>query len=470
MTKNIRKYIRNMRILKKRSTTAGITIMIWILCTACNSNHIYTITDFGAVPDGKTLNTKAIQKAIDRAIATKGTVRVPAGTFYTGSLVLGPHMTLQLDENAILLASSDMKDYAQKHLIHAPEADNLIIKGKGTINGNGTSFFDKNWKYTERPQPWIVIESARNVSISGITLTNSPSHCLVFEHCIGVKVEGIQINNHPRSPNTDGIDITNTKNVTISNCRISTGDDAICIKNKSKVPVEENNILKNKITENITVTNCFLESDDAALKLGTGSGNLTRNCTFSDIQITNTRYGMALFMMDGGTYSDITFKDISIETGGRQKDAYPLFMDIHQRTEESPPGEITNISFENIDITTNGLLYISGHPEQNIGRVTMKNMKVRVPFADNTVAENWKKPKGNTKIKQWAGPANYVQAPGTFIVAHTDHVTMNNMHIVHEEGAMERHALYFVDVQKADTLNIRGNALYKETFMYQIAE
>ncbi len=446
-----------------------IAIVLMSISCKIDKDHRFDILEYGAIADGKTLNTKFIQAAIDKAIETKGTVIIPKGDFYTGSITLGSNITLQFEEGAKLIASSKMKDYQQSSFIFAPNADNLTIKGKGIINGNGESFFDKNWKFTERPKPWIVIKDAKNVSVSGITIENSPAHCLVFQFCENVRVDSVTIKNHPRSPNTDGIDINNSRDVLITNCTIATGDDAICIKNQNKPEffIGEHANQRSRYTENVTVKNCLLESDDAALKLGTGSAYHTRNCTFQDITIKNSRYGIALFMMDGGIYSDINFQNINIETGGRQKDEYGIFLDIHRRDSLSEIGTIKNINFRDINITTNGLLYFSGYPGKEISEITLENVKITIPNAENTVLENWKKPKGNKKIQYWDNTLNYVQSPGSLIVAHAKNVKIKNTSIRHNQGKMDRYGVYLIDVEKLDTTLLTGNTLNKEAFIFK---
>ncbi len=444
-----------------------LAVLPFIVACSVHNENTFNIIKFGAVSDGSTLNTKSIQMAINKAVSSKGTVIVPKGKFYTGSLILGPNMTFQLEDGAELIASSRMEDYNGSNFIFAPEAHNLKIQGKGTINGNGKSFFDEDWKYNQRPQPWIRFQDAKNISVSGITLVNCPSHCLVFSFCEDVKVDRINITNDPRSPNTDGIDVVNSKNVQITNCRIATGDDAICVKNKGGAKYFED-LSKNRsrYTENITVRNCILESDDAALKLGTGSAYHTRNCTFQDITIKNSRYGIALFMMDGGKYSDINFQNINITTGGRHKDEYGIFVDTHRRDSISEIGNISNIHFKDLDITTNGLLYFSGYPTKEIEGISLENIKITIPKAYNTIARGWKKPKGNKKIRYWKNTLSYMQSPASMIVAHAKNIKIKDLTIIHQLGEMDRYGFYLIDVEGLDTVNLKGNPLNKDQLIF----
>jgi polygalacturonase len=397
------------------------------LLSCQEENKIYNILDFGAVPDGKTLSTDAIQKAIDQTISNKGTLVFPKGIFYSGALTLGPDITVIFEEDSILLASSNMADYKHNEFIFAPYADNLVIKGKGIIDGNGRSFFDANWNFTKRPEPWIDIQDAKNVRVEGLTLINSPSHTLNFTYCDGADIKGITIKNDPKSPNTDGIDIRNSSNVRITNCDIQTGDDAICIKNyrKPEKRINSKGESRSKITENVNVTNCYIESDDAALKLGTSSGVLTRNISFEDIRIKNTRYAIALFMMDGGRYENIAFSNINATTGSRHKQQYPIFIDVHTRTENGKIGEISNIRFRDSEFNTNGITYISGHPSKQIDSIGFKN--VRFHYNKRLDNKNWVKPKGNKKIQRWLTAGDYVQTEADMLFAHVKDVSFENV-------------------------------------------
>lgn len=426
-----------------------------LLLLGCTSKHPkeFNILDFGAVPDGETLNTKAIQAAIDQALTQKGTVIVPPGTFLTGGLTLGPNMALQLNKDAVLLASDNMVDYPHKTFISAPYADSLKISGSGTINGNGTAFFDEEWRFTERPQPWIVVSDAKGVSVTGIHFENSPSHTLNFDFCDGVSVDGISIENNPKSPNTDGIDIRNSRNVTISNCDIRTGDDAICLKNTSKEKVwyDPKGNPRPRIVENITVRDCYLESDDSALKLGTGSGHSTQSIVFDNITIRKTRYAIGLFMMDGGQYNDVLFKNIDAKTGARHDQEYGIFLGIHQRLQDSPVGEIDNIRFEDCKFATKGIFYLSGHPEQNISDIHLND--IQITFSGPLDNSKWKKPKGNKKIKQWPTTSDFVREKARFIVANADQIHIKNMSV--RIDSMDSTPLFWSSNAVLDTVNVK---------------
>ncbi|MEM9867788.1 MAG: glycosyl hydrolase family 28-related protein, partial [Bacteroidota bacterium] len=95
---------------------SSVFVFLQISCNNKSKNE-FNILDFGAIPDGKTMNTVAIQSAIENALESQGKVIIPKGTFLTGALTLGPHITLQIDEGATLLASPNMEDYPEEHFI-----------------------------------------------------------------------------------------------------------------------------------------------------------------------------------------------------------------------------------------------------------------------------------------------------------------------------------------------------------------
>ncbi len=285
------------------------------------------VTAYGAKGNGRNMDTRAIQQAIDAcAEEGGGTVYFPNGTYLSGTIVLASNVTLYLDAGATLLGSRNLEDYDPPYLIYAHEAKNISIQGKGVIDGQGASFWDEDFNPLERPARMIELVACQNVTIRDVTIQNSPSWAVELLGCDRVVVDAVSIINPRRGPNTDGLDIVSSSNVLVSNCYIEGGDDSICLKAR----------LKDKPCENVTVTNCVLISDDTAIKLGTRSTGDIRHCVFSNIAIRNTRYGISLFMKDGGTYEDIQFSNITMEMEtGTARYAYPIMMDIEPRTDTS---------------------------------------------------------------------------------------------------------------------------------------
>jgi polygalacturonase len=388
----------------------------------------YLITDFGAV-SGE-LATEAIQRAIDAATAGGGgEVIVPPGRFITGSITLASNLSLSLRPGARLVGSSSLDDYDEDHphLIYASGAENVAITGDGTIDGRGEAFFDKGqgtgersssrgWKALERPEPWIVFENCRNVNIRDLRFTNSPSHVISLTDCRDVVIDGIDILNDARSPNTDGIDIRDTRNVRISNCRIETGDDAICLKSKRDT------------VSGVLVTNCYLKSDDAGIKFGTGTAVAIRDCRFSNLIIDGTRYGIALFMLDGGVNEHCSFENITIRNGSRHEAEYPIFIDVDKRQADREVGKQRFLSFRNMDIFTRNQLLIAGQPGDPIEHLSMRDIRVHVEGCRD-VRTITRKPKGNKGLKSDPNLADYAGENATVVLGHLSELVMDEIFI-----------------------------------------
>ncbi len=363
---------------------------------------VFNVRNFGAKPDGNSLSTDAIQAAINAcAEAGGGTVHFPPGTYLSGSLFISQGMELYLSAGATLLASGNLDHYQEMpkpeskeagdsasdsrgrkfHFLIVEHADAFSIAGKGTIDGNGKHYWGDNWEPVERPSPFMLFKNCSRLSISDVHIQNSPSHTIQLNSCNGVLIDGISINNPQKSANTDGIDINDSRNVRISNCHLHSGDDLICLKSQRDT------------VENVVVTNCILESDDAAIKFGTGSRAAIRFCSFDNLVIRSSRYGIAMFMLDGGVFEHNRFSNITIESGGRSMHHYPIFVDVDRRVANSKIGTIRHNTFENIHIVSGGKVLIGGHEESPIEHLSFRNVEF-IP-RDEADFSNSSKPRGN---------------------------------------------------------------------------
>ncbi|GLU16664.1 hypothetical protein SLE2022_330840 [Rubroshorea leprosula] len=228
-------------------------------CKKINSGeirpHSVTITEFGAVGDGVTLNTKAFQNAIFylNSFADKGGAKlfVPAGRWLTGSFDLISHLTLWLDKDAVILGSTNSGDWPvvdplpsygrgrelpggrHRSLIYGQNLTDVVITGdNGTIDGQGSIWW--NWfrsKTLDYTRPHLVeLMNSTGVVISNLTFLNSPFWTIHPVYCSHVIIQNVTILAPLDSPNTDGIDPDSSEDICIENCYISTGDDLIAIK------------------------------------------------------------------------------------------------------------------------------------------------------------------------------------------------------------------------------------------------
>ncbi len=381
------------------------TFILAVLLVGCHqkqNTHVFNIIDYGAKGDSVSLNTIPIQKAIDACSANGGgVVLFPPGKFTTGTLRLKSNIEYRFLPGSVLIGSARLEDYntpqgdhnimlitnrpqreVLRVLLDGTDVHHITFSGKGIIEGNGNYFWDAEFNALERPVPWISFRGASFITIKDLIFQNAPSHVLRFEDSEQVIIDGVHINNHRQSPNTDGIDLVDSKNIFISNSYIETGDDAICLKTDS-----------GGIVENVVVTNCILESDDAAIKFGTGSAGVARNCIFNNINIKNSRYGISLFMLEGGLFESISFSHITISEGSRHKHEYPIFIDIDKKRPNDQYGVIRNINFSDFIINSGGKILITGRPEQPIQNLEFKNILFNIGSEKDFSKAN--KPRGN---------------------------------------------------------------------------
>lgn len=309
-------------IIRVRFICIGFLIGVMSVCTAERialaaakgqlARGLFDVRDYGAVGDGKTLNTKAIQAAIDAcARAGGGKVYFCNGRFLSGTIYLKSNVTLYIEAGAVLLGSKNLKDYpvtvaayrsytdnyTNKSLIYAEKAKNISIMGRGTIDGQGASF---KGPYKVRPYMIRIIE-CKNVMVKDVAIINSPMWVQHYLACEDVTIDGITVHSRVNG-NNDGIDIDCCDKVRISNCEISSGDDAIVLKSTS-----------DRVCKNVTITNCVLSSHCNAFKCGTESNGGFQNITLSNCVIYDTRLaGIALELVDGGRFDRVVVSNINM--------------------------------------------------------------------------------------------------------------------------------------------------------------
>lgn len=344
----------------------------------------YHVEDYGAVADGSTRDTPAVQAAIDACTAAGGgRVVIPGGkTVVIGTIYLKNHVTLYLENGSILKGSPDIADYAtdthknmyknephmDRCLIFAKNAYSFAIEGHGTIDGNGhTRFFNGK---TGRPMMMRFI-NCRNIHLKDVNLINPAAWTSAWLYCDDIVVEGIRI--HSRSNhNGDGLDFDGCTDVRVSNSSFDTSDDSICL--QASRP--------DKPCKNVVVTNCTFTSKWAGLRIGLLSrGNFesvtVSNCTFRDIQDS----GLKIQMNEGGEMKNMVFSNLVMKNVPR-----PVFMTFaQQRACVDAPKEMypmkamhsfifDKIIADNRELDKNSAFFITGMPEHPIENISISNV------------------------------------------------------------------------------------------------
>lgn len=293
-------------------TTLRISAVLSLALSLPLCAATFNVRDYGAVGDGKTLDTAAIQKTVDAASAAGGgTVLIPAGKFLTDPFTLASDIDFHLDAKAVILLDNDISRYPvtnhrYQDAISVDGATNLQITGEGAIDGQGAVWwqaFNENPSMTHRPF-LVRLSHCHNLTITGITLSNSPMFHLVLGGCTDVKVDGITIKASAYAPNTDGIDPSGW-NFVIANCNIDTGDDNIAIKpTGGRTPGNKNYLVQNCTfghghgmsigggsaggVDGLTVDNCTFNHTDFGIRIkaSRGAGGLVQNCIYENLKMT----------------------------------------------------------------------------------------------------------------------------------------------------------------------------------------
>jgi polygalacturonase len=471
----------------------GKQFKYYCLCVLCSvslcvnaTTVFYDVKTFGAKGDGITVDTKAINDAIDAAAkAGGGTVYFPAGTYLSFSIRLKNHISIFLDAGSILLAADSAatgkyddgepnafdqyQDYGHSHwhnsLIWGENLEDISIMGPGVINGKGLR------RNASERRPWgnkaIALKLCRNVILRDFTLLNGGHFGI-----LATGVDNFTIDNLKMDTNRDGMDIDCCNNVRISNCTINAPwDDAICLKSSYGLGYA-------KPTQNVTITNCQVSGYDLGtlydgtfkrnewkrvpdregptgrIKFGTESNGGFKNIAISNCVFEYCR-GLALETVDGGLLEDVTITNITM------KDIVnaPLFLRLGARM-RSPDslskGALRRIMISNVTVynaDSHFASIISGLPGNMIEDVSLNNIRI------------WYRPMDSsfTKIpaivpeneKGYPEPAKMGIMPAYgFFIRHVKGIKMNNVEVGYM-GKEIRPAIIMDDVKEADLFRVK---------------
>ncbi len=281
------------------------------------ADGIFNVFAFGAKGDGKTVDTEAIQAAIDHCSeAGGGKVYLQKGCFVVTHVTLKDNVTLEIEAGAVMKSAGIT---GHKRMVIAENAKNITICGRGTIDGNSNYVFSKTGPYKGTPtgedRPGIIsLRSCENVIVRDVTLCNSASWVSTYTQCKNVLIDGITIDSrentdiekerYANSPgrNSDGIDVVDSEKVRISNCFIYCGDDGIVLKSHSP----------EKACRDITITNCVVSTNASGIKTGTESAGAFEDITIQNCVVYDTRNeAIALLTADGARLERIIVSGIT---------------------------------------------------------------------------------------------------------------------------------------------------------------
>ena len=366
---------------------------------------VYNVRDFGAVGDGKTIDTQAINKAIRSCSqAGGGTVLFTPGEYVTGTFIMLSHVTLNLEAGAVIKGSTNLADYLPKSdfsargfggegkkmgLVLGIDVEDVAITGRGVIDGRGTYFFngphrpndyDPNatregadfmsvksmpWDgplkptmaWIDRPGVLILFAGCKNVVLRDVTIRDAPNWTVHMNGADDVVISGIRILNNVLIPNNDGLNLEG-KNMRISDCYIETGDDALAIDG-----------------ENVTASNCTLISRSAAIRFA------GKYSIFQNIVIRDSNRGIGIFW----NADHVLFSDILIQTrlfnGSWWGKAEPIYISTGVNGSYggiTETAEVNSVHFSNITVESEAGILVNGQTLGSIKDLTFDHLRIRL--------------------------------------------------------------------------------------------
>lgn len=377
---------------------------------------IFDIRDYGAVGNGSIDSTNAIQKAIDACCADGGgTVLVSGGNYLTYTLMLKDGVRFEIDANAVLTGGTVPELYPEipdntfwqpahasrsnrRTLIYAEGANNIAITGRGTIDGQGKTFMVQDDRQYNLLQHWqrkhdslipgrcILFVGCRNILMEDITIFNSAGWSTWFLDCDRIQIHRIKIDCDFRIPNVDGIHISASRDVTVSDCIIRSSDDAIVLRS------HQEQLFRPRPCERVVVSNCTIKTGSSAVRIGWSNDYEIRDCTFTNLSIEHSFAGFSILIpeitqkqFDPPRYpgmpwtppevqpfyvENILFNNIKMEVE-------TCFMNINL-ADNMPIRGINNLSFQNIYAVCGSYPFIKARPEYQVSRIAFDNISLEI--------------------------------------------------------------------------------------------
>lgn len=381
--------------LEKMATTLTETLKPWPV-----PNRVFRVADFGAVGDGVTINTAAIQKAIEACTAVGGgVVLVEKGAYVTGTIDLKSGVMLEIAQDAKLLGSTNVADYPPRvpahqtvmdtwmkltqSLIYAENCDHVGIRGAGVIDGRGSreNFPGKNDIGALPNRPFLIrMIECRQVVMDGIHLKDAAAWMQNYLACDDLILQGVHVENLANW-NNDGFDIDGCHNVIVRDCHSVSVDDGLCFKGASL-----------RTMENVLVENSEFHTPCNAIKFGTDSQGGFRNVLIRNVKIggpnidllTKTHQaisGISLQSVDGGTVENILVSNVSLN---QAESSFCLRLGDRGRVKpdmpKPSPGALRHVIFEHITGSGNASRgsIISGIPGARVQDVIFRDIHLAV--------------------------------------------------------------------------------------------
>ena len=376
----------------------GITLIIFCLtflhCASAKPTRRVLITDYGAVGDGQTLNTQAIQTAIDKCAADGGgTLVIPKGVFLTGAIFLKQGVNLLAEKGGVLKGTVNPDDYPQVFtrwegeekewtaaLINAFNMTDVNFTGEGTIDGSGDEWMERYPRGSEalkigRPR-LIAIQNCKNVRVSGLNLKNQACWCLFILYSEDVVAEDLVIRAEHNIISSDGIDVDSSTRVRITNCDIDVNDDCIAIKSGK----DEDGRRVNRPAEDILIEKCRLLYGHGGVSMGSEMSGGIRKVEIRDCVVEADNWAPIRFKSQpsrGGVVENITYRDITLKN---TRKAFEFNMAWRMVPPIKPPSDplpvVRDVKIVNVSGTVDQVGDMTGLDDSPIENVVFENCKI----------------------------------------------------------------------------------------------
>lgn len=373
----------------------------------------YNVMNYGAKGDGTTLDTKAIQLAIDNCSHDGGgRVVLPRGTYLSGTINLKSGVEFHFDNGAELKATLDLSQYQQHNdslagLFYTEDAHDVAITGNGLVNGRGMEFMTNIPKKILEPvlddtrqgkdfrkvadgglgdgpvypkprfHQMIIFSNCRDVRLTEFHVVDAPYWTFLIVHCHDIWVEGLNINNNLLIPNSDGLDIDSSSDVNVSDCIIRCGDDAITLTGYAHHYGDPGFKDIMEPSRNININNCVLQSRSAGIRIGGWDQNEMMDYNFSNITIYDSNRGILISLGDYAGLTNCNFTNINIHTrlhtGDWWGNGEPIRISAMKGVEGHSVGKIRNVHFSNINCEGESSILLWATDESLIENVSFTN-------------------------------------------------------------------------------------------------
>jgi len=392
----------------------------------------YVITDYGAVSDANTINTKAIQAAIDKCAADGGgTLVVPAGTFLTGAIFFKQGVNLQVESGGVLKGTTNMADYKLVQtrwegeeriwvsaLVNVFDMTGFRLTGPGTIDGSGDLWHSRSRRGGNQAQPanvgpvregspelgtagglpakpespayelrrvelpayarprLIAIQNCNDVLVEDLTIRNQSSWGLFVLYCRKVEIRDLVIRAEHYIPSSDGIDIDSCDGVHITGVDIDVNDDCIAIKSGK----DEDGRRVNRPAENILIEKCLFRYGHGGVSMGSEMSGGIRNVEIRNSVMEANNWAPIRFKSQpsrGGVVENIIYRDIELKDTLKAFEFNMAWRMVNPKPPSDPLPVVRNVKIINVSGTTKNVGDMHGLKDSPIQNVVFENCHIK---------------------------------------------------------------------------------------------